>query len=195
MLLDDAKLHGYEKPVPWCSIASRWPSQQQRAPLAHSLSRMDVANSGDVNPRVNAVNTALFDRTRGIHDLPPRTSCRRGGKSEIVRSSSLNVTKRCGFRPDELRDQSRSQKHSSGRIDTTSWCRWELFFWCLRELAQRSSLSAEAHHTVQQTFNPFVARPRTARAAPRPRARINRALVKAALCSLECIALKHLQRG
>ena len=30
-------------------------------------------------------------------------------------------------------------------------------------------------------------RPRTARTAPRPRARRNRALVKAALCSLECI--------
>ena len=33
------------------------------------------------------------------------------------------------------------------------------------------------------------------RSAPRPRDRRNRALVKTAHCSLECIALKHLQRG
>ena len=31
---------------------------------------------------------------------------------------------------------------------------WELFFWCLRELAPRSRLSAEAHRAVEQTFNP-----------------------------------------
>ena len=72
---------------------------------------------------------------------------------------------------------------------------WELFFWCLRELAARSRLSAEVHRAVQQTFNPSTARPRAARTAPQPLARRNRALVKAALCSLECIALKHLHRG
>ena len=71
-----------------------------------------------------------------------------------------------------------------GRTSALSQCTCFTFFF-----------SVEAHRDVLQAFNPCTARPRTARSTPRPRARRNRALVKAALCSLECIVLMHLQRG
>ena len=73
---------------------------------------------------------------------------------------------------------------------------WELFYWCYHELAPRSRLSAAAHRAVLTDLQSFygASSHREDRSTP-PRARRNRASVKAALCSLECIAIKHLQRG
>ena len=181
-----------------------------------SFSQMDVTDSGGANPRVNTANTA-FDRTRRIHDPPPRGSSLRGGESKIARcltsSNAANsdamspgiriaakskvqaeLTRHRGAAKSDLdgppTDVGGSKKGVQGKsytpiVGINQFSRdtdGSYLFWCLRELAPRSRLSAEAHRAVQQTFYPSTGRPRTARTTPRPRARRNRALVKAALC-------------
>ena len=63
------------------------------------------------------------------------------------------------------------------------------FFWCSRAGSTFTHLSRGSSRR-STGLQPSPARPRTARSAPRPRARRNRALLNTALCSLECIAVE-----
>ena len=176
--LDEGRLHGHERAHALLVPLLHEPAAQDPA---HSLEWM-WPYFGCTGPGGETGDATSTDRARGDHDHREAAAFEEAKEklSGAAPSTSPNACRsECDVRavsgrveaaswcpgPRSGRSASRRVWRQEGRSRQGQRCvsgdapglprhGWELFSWCLRELAPRSVLKAEAHRAVQQTFNP-----------------------------------------